>query len=117
MKNGQRMGAQITRWAGILSLIFVSLNSPAQTTQSSIPENGFWQLITSPDLRNTTIVQFYTFRSQLVYEEKLEGVKLNMRRHQTYVRLNQILEKALQAWEEKKSALKDMGWVAWAMKS
>jgi hypothetical protein len=117
MKSNQTSPRQLTRWIALFCLIILSLHSTAQKTPSGIPENGFWQLINSPDQKDITILQCYTFRSELIYEEKLEGVRLNMRRHQTYTRLNQILEKALQNWSEKKTALRDMGWLAQALKS
>lgn len=63
-----------------LLLVAVSTRSPAQTHALQAPELGYWNIETNLTTRDYTIVRFYDGQDQLVYEERLPGICLDLRK-------------------------------------
>ncbi|MEO9021898.1 MAG: hypothetical protein ABI237_04235 [Ginsengibacter sp.] len=99
----------------IFATSILSTNVSAQK-KKTIPDNGFWELVSNIHVEKTTIVQYYTNDANLIYEEKITGVKLNPRRRKTLIRLKEGLEKAMIAWNEKRETLYDKNWVSLLVK-
>lgn len=57
-----------------------SASPPEQYAQITVPEQGYWRVVTEPDTRST-LVRFFNHDRQIVYEERLSGryIKLNDR--------------------------------------
>ncbi len=64
--------------------------APAQTTPP-----GYWVVETNDRTRDHSLVQFYDLSDQLVYEERLEGVHLDVARRKTRRLLNQTLRRVV----------------------
>jgi hypothetical protein len=99
-------------------LLFTTLSTSAQEASAepapavSMPDGGFWQVITDNAWPQTTTVQFYDLERHLVYEEKLVGVDLDLQSKRTCRKLNKILQAALVAWRENRQLMKEKGVVA-----
>lgn len=76
------------------------------------PEQGFWVIITRDNAPAMTVVRFYNERQVLVYEEHLDGVRLDGSNHRVQQRLNKSLRTALVAWEGNRKVMRDQGLVA-----
>ncbi len=64
-----------------------------------ISEKGYWEVennIRTPD--NFTIY-FFNNDGMMVYKEKVEGVKLNIKNRKTLMRLKRVLDQSVVAWE------------------
>lgn len=96
----------------ILFAITVSSINVSAQKKNTIPDNGFWELVSNIHVKKTTLVQYYTNDGNLIYEEKITGVKLNPERRKTLMRLKEGLEEAMIAWNEKKETLHDKNWVS-----
>ncbi|HVU94522.1 MAG TPA: hypothetical protein VHE34_04825 [Puia sp.] len=87
-----------------LMMIIVAMKPP--------PEQGFWVIITRDNAPAMTVVRFYNERQVLVYEEHLDGVRLDGSNHRVQQRLNKSLRTALVAWEGNRKVMRDQGLVA-----
>ena len=79
---------------------------------AQMPDNGFWQVITKETGEARTTVRFYDLQKHLIYEEQLEGVRLDVGRRKTCRLLNKVLKTALVAWEDNRRMTPDRGIVA-----
>lgn len=71
-------------------LLFAYAHTPAP---ARTPPPGYWVVETNDHTRDHTVVKFYDLSNHLVYEERLEGVHLDVSRRK-YVRLlNQTLRR------------------------
>ena len=57
-------------------------------------------------------MQFYNDDDQLIYEEKIAGIKFNFKRSKTSKWLKDGLEKALFAFDKSKQPVYDETWMA-----
>jgi hypothetical protein len=64
--------------------------APAQTTPP-----GYWVVETNNHTRDHTLVKFYDLSDQLVYEERLEGVHLDVSRRKYRRLLNHTLRRVV----------------------
>jgi hypothetical protein len=55
-------------------------------------DNGYWVVETNAKTKNFTVLKFYNQAGQLVYEERLEGVYLDIRLKKNVKMLNRILQ-------------------------
>jgi hypothetical protein len=93
-----------------LGLTGASAQAPSRA--GTIPENGFWVVVTNEKTPDMATVQFYDLSKHLIYEEHLTGVRFDLSKRITRKRLNQSLQSALIAWDENKQMLEDKGFVA-----
>lgn len=87
-------------------------NSIYSQKKSYVPEKGFWVLVSNVHNQKITTVQFYTNDRNLIYEEKVTGVKFKLNRRKTLLYLKEGLGKAITAWNEKREILRDKNWVS-----
>jgi len=71
----------------------VAGQSQCSFAQGSTPPRGYWVVQTNERTRDHSLVQFYDLDDQLVYEERLEGVNLDVNRRKTARLLDQILRR------------------------
>ena len=67
-----------------------------------IPENGYWIVESNIKTPKHAIVYFYSDDDIMIYKEEIEGIKLNLKKEKTKMKLKKLLESALWAWEAKK---------------
>jgi|GEM_PF-2375683 len=72
----------------VLLLAYARTPAPAQTTPP-----GYWVVETNDRTRDHTLVKFYDLSDHLVYEERLEGVHLDVSRRKHVRLLNQTLRR------------------------
>ncbi len=73
-----------------LPFAYACVPAPAQTTPP-----GYWVVETNDRTRDHSVVQFYDLTDQLVYEERLEGVHLDVSRPKNRRLLNRTLRRVV----------------------
>lgn len=102
----------------ICSIFFLSIISRSGYAQKKnpLPEKGFWQLVSNTNEKKNTLVQFYDNSSNLIYEERVTGVRMNIKRKKTLLHLKVALEKAMAVWDETKETKYNNGLLASILK-
>lgn len=73
---------------------------------------GYWVIESNIHTKDYTIVRFYNDANEQIYEEKLNGVVLNLKRKKTTQQLNNALDKAIQNGLSNQSSTSEKNWVA-----
>lgn len=88
----------------VMAFLTTALTSLAFNTSDPVPRwvshKGWWVVESNIHSPRTHIIYFYNLDGVQVYKEKLEGVRLNMRKPKTKMHLKQVLEAAVMAWEQ-----------------
>ena len=81
----------------------VSDKGIAQNHSSDIPkyvsEKGYWVVESNINDRKNHVIWFYNTDNVVVYKETVTGVKLNSSRKKVRMKLKNVLETAVTAWE------------------
>ena len=106
-------------------LVFTALSYKAvaqddeQTTPRSprwISEKGYWVVESNVHTPYHSIIHFYNNDNAQVYKEEVNGVKINLEKSRTKMRLKKILEQSIVAWEKDHSLKENEQWVVNALK-
>lgn len=73
-----------------------------------ISDNGFWVVESNIHTPKNAIVRFYTNNGELVYTERLDGIKLNTNKRKTLMKLKSVTDRVVLAWE-KNGVVKEQG--------
>ena len=94
--------------------LFLLLSTLAHAQAQSAAQPGYWNVETNRTTRDYTIVRFYNARDQLVYEERLDGLNLDLRKgNRCCRRTSQQLNVALAAvLRDPAAARRDAGLLA-----
>lgn len=75
------------------------------------PDKGYWVAETNLNQPNRYTIFFYTNEQELIYSEKIEGVKLNFHSRRVKMRLKKVLQKSLLAWQRQRQVKENEGLV------
>jgi hypothetical protein len=75
------------------------------------PEAGYWVAQANVNQPKQYTIYFYTNEHELIYREKIEGVKLNLDSRRVKMRLKKVLEKSLLAWQRQRQVKENEGLV------
>src|SRR5215208_5253759 len=64
-----------------------------------ISDRGYWQIESNIKTPKTSTIYFFNNNHEIVYQEKIEGMKINVKKRKTLMRLKQVLDQAVVAWE------------------
>jgi len=91
----------------VFVLLFSSNRTLAAGADSTLPrwlsDKGYWMIeskIQSPD---TSLVHFFTNDGILVYQERIEGERLNLRKLRIRMQLKRVLEASLVAYKNREA--------------
>ncbi len=87
-----------------------------QRTPRWISEKGYWVVESNVKTPYNSIIHFYNNDNVLVYREKVDGVKINLNRSRTKMRLKKILEQSIVAWQKNHVPIEHEEWVAKALR-
>jgi hypothetical protein len=76
-----------------------------------ISDKGYWVAETNVHTPTQYTIRFYNNDHVMVYSEKVEGIKLKLQKRKVKMNLKKVLETSLQAWEAKRKASENEGWV------
>ncbi len=69
-------------------------------TSKWISEKGYWTIESNIKTPENSIIYFYNNENALVYKEKIEGMKINLKKRKVLMHLKNILEQSVIAWEK-----------------
>lgn len=103
----------------IASLLILGTAAVAQeeTTNTTpvtprwVSEKGYWVAESNVNIPKQYTVRFYNNDHVMVYSEKIEGVVLKLDRTKVKMHLKKVLESSVVAWEVKRKASENEGWV------
>jgi hypothetical protein len=77
-----------------------------------VSAKGYWT--SEGNVNNTSSVKifFYNNQHQLIYQERVDGNKVNFKKKKTLIKLKDALETAISKWENNQMALNDEKLVA-----
>lgn len=73
-----------------------------------IDGKGFWVIESNIKTPKTATIHFYTMDNTLMYSEKVEGIKLDVKKQRTVKSLNRVLLQALVAFHKTKQQTQDL---------
>ena len=65
---------------------------------SWLPAEGYWVVISNKETPKSNEVNFYTTNNELIYTEKIEGVKLNIKKTRVKKQLKKAFDQAIKLW-------------------
>jgi len=73
-----------------------------------VSEKGYWQIVSNIKTPKSNTVYFYTNHGDLVYSEKIEDIKINLKKKKTLLKLKEVLEQTVIAWQRQQLVKNDM---------
>lgn len=85
----------------VILFFLSSFTSSAQSKSKakSISSKGYWVVESNIKTPKTNSIYFYNNENTMVYHEKVDGIKLNINRRKTLLKLKSVLDQAVMAWE------------------
>ena len=110
--------------ATLLLFLVTSISSLAQDEAQSVPQRiprwvsdkGYWVVESNVKTPLNSVIHFYNNDNVLVYREKVDGVKINLNKSRTKMRLKKILEQSIVAYEKSHTITENEQWVAKALR-
>lgn len=106
--------------AGFVNLAFTQDEEgpPPQkiVTPNWVSEKGYWVIENNVHTPKSSTVYFYTMDNVLVYKEKIEGLKINVKKTKVCMKLKAALEGAVTVWNATHIAKENETLVATALK-
>src|SRR5215208_5097663 len=114
------MKKQISIFTLSLVLSLFSTSCLAQGGRTNIPkwvsEKGYWVVVSNLKTPENCVIYFYNNEKELLYKEKVEGMKINLNKRKVLMRLKNVLEQSLIAWENQHLMKENEMLVAMALK-
>jgi hypothetical protein len=85
--------------------------SPAASPEW-VSEKGYWVIESNIKNNRGAVIYFYNFSDRLIYSEKLESIKLKLRKKKTLMKLKIALESAIMQWGDEPSVKHNSGLIA-----
>jgi hypothetical protein len=92
----------------MLMLVFSAVSIAAVSQETSraaknpprwLSDKGYWVIVGNVKTPKTNEIHFYNNANILIYSEKLTGVRLNPKNYRTCMRLKEVLDKSIIAYE------------------
>ncbi len=74
-------------------------SNQTHTTDAYSAVKGFWNTESNLSNKKTTVVRFYLSDKTLIFEERIEGVKLSPKKPKVIEKLNAALDKVLRDYQ------------------
>lgn len=95
---------KLTLTAAVTGALLLAAATGAQAQKKEeVQSRGSWQLVSNVTNPRSTTVQFYNTEGVLMYEERIEGRRLNPARRKVCCRLDNALAVAYHSWTGEKT--------------
>jgi hypothetical protein len=91
----------ITLPIAVLLVAAAAIITPSMA-QSGVPQNGYWEVVSTIAKPGEAIVKFYDLQGHMIQQEQVTGMVLDLRKRKTCRWLNKQLQSALTAWIARK---------------
>ena len=79
---------------------FSQAGQPSQKAPKWLSPNGYWIVESNVKTPKSSTIYFYNNENTIVYKERVEGVKLHLNRKKTLLRLRNVLDESITAWQQ-----------------
>jgi hypothetical protein len=115
------MKQQLKTWMTATAFVLLASSTSAQTGTKSetapwASAKGYWVIETNVKTPLQHMIRFYTNEDILVYTEKIEGIRVNPGRKKIKMKLKEVLEASVVAWERSKKPDADKNYVIMRLK-
>jgi len=107
----------------LLCALFFSLSVSGQDedrqplrTPKWISEKGYWVVESNIHTPLHSTIHFYNNDHMEVYKEEVNGVKINLEKNKTKMKLKRILEQSIVAWDKDHPLKESEQWVTHALR-
>jgi len=99
------MKQQLKKWMTAVVFTFLAISAFAQDDESPaaapwVSDKGYWVLESNIHSPLNHIVRFYTNEDVLVYTENISGMRLNPDKRKVKMKLKEVLEATVLAWQK-----------------
>jgi len=104
----------VSMFALIISCVSIAAFSQQKKQESSsaspkwVSEKGYWVVENNKKTPKHSVIYFYNTNNVLVYKEKIDDMRINFKRRKVLLRLKNVLEQSVTAWQ-KQHILKEDG--------
>jgi len=87
---------------GFSTLIFAQ-DEPQNNTIATpkwISDKGYWVIESNVKTPENSVIYFYNNDNELVYKEKLEGIRINWKKRRVLMHLKTVLEQSIASWNQ-----------------
>jgi hypothetical protein len=122
------MKQQLKTWIATATFVLLAFGASAQTA-TNLPagrqagdtapwasDKGYWVIETNVKTPLEHTIRFYTNEYILVYTEKVAGIRMNPERKKIKMKLKEVLEASVIAWERNKKPEADKNYVTARLK-
>ena len=78
----------------------VEQESYAPVTPKWVSEKGYWVIESNVRTPENSVIYFYNNNNELVYKEKLEGIRINWKKKRVLMHLKTVLERSIASWNK-----------------
>lgn len=110
------MKQQLKKWMAAAAFALLTISAFAQDDESPAAapwasDKGYWVVESNIHSPLNHIVRFYTNDDVLVYTENISGMKLKPEKRKVKMKLKEVLEALVLAWQKNKQADADKNYV------
>jgi len=84
----------------VISTAGFAQQGPNKGKAKCISSKGYWVIENNTKSPENSTIYFYNNDNVMVYQEKVEGIKINTNKRKTLLKLKSALEQAIIAWED-----------------
>lgn len=85
-------------------------------TPKWVSDKGYWVIESNVHTPKNNVVYFYTLNNELVYKERIDGMKIKVNKAKVCMKLKAALEGAVTVWETTHTAKENETLIAVALK-
>ena len=85
----------------VLLVAAMAIITPSMA-QGWVPQNGYWEVVSTVAKPAEAIVKFYDLQGHMIYAERVTGMVLDLHKRKTCRWLNKQLQSALISWTARK---------------
>ncbi len=89
------------------SVAAVAQKTGHASSKDWVPNNGYWVIESNTHTPKFNIFYFYNDNDSLIYTEKIEGKKINIKNKVTLRKLKNLLDNSLLTWNQIEQAKED----------
>jgi len=69
-------------------------------TPKWVSDKGYWVIESNVKTPENSVIYFYNNDNELVYKEKLEGIRINWKKRRVLMHLKTVLEQSIASWNQ-----------------
>lgn len=84
----------------VLATVSVSCFAQKEKHSKWVSDKGYWMIESNIKTPKSSIIYFFNNDNVMIYQEKVQGMRIKTKKQRTLTRLRAALEQAVVAWEK-----------------